>query len=158
MAGWARKPSALEQRIRALEKEARRVEEDIRLLSRALKRANGAIPWNRLKTREPPGAGGARAPGERLPGAAEEAEGASAVEERRSGGRAAPEARTASPETERREARQFVFDRRFASYFTSGSFMPGGPPQSEAVERNKLIFVLGLAAVVVFIVLKLLVF
>ncbi|MBN1270380.1 MAG: hypothetical protein JXB04_12385 [Kiritimatiellae bacterium] len=158
----ARKRSIIDQRLKELEKQSRFVDDDIRLLSRALKRSDQDIAWKRLKTvGQPPEV--VREPG-RAPEPEAEAEPGEELFHwrRRQRPAAGPPAAAPQPTTpslqSAAEKKRFEVDQQFANYFASGSFAPSGSAEEDrSVQRNKAIFMVVVVLVVTFIVLKLLI-
>jgi len=162
MGAAARKRTVLDQRLKELEKESRLVGNDIRLLSRALKRSDQDIAWKRLKTvEEPPIAVREQAPAPEADEAAGPREELFHWRTRQRAGMAAvvaPPRPRASADRAASDKKRFEVDQQFANYFASGSFAPSGAAgETRTVQRNKAVFMIVVVVVVAFIVLKLLI-
>lgn len=155
----ARKKSPLENRLRELEKEADIIRQDMKVLSRAMKKPDQLAALPRLKShriapppRQIPHVAPPAVPSPERPAAAPP-------------GDLFPESPVASPpprelptvgETASERPRSHMSrDERFRNYFGHGSFLPARPlKQERRVQRNKAIFVLVVVVVFGFIVYR----
>jgi hypothetical protein len=174
MALRAQKKSAIDRRLKELEKQAALVRGDIKTLSKAIRKPDSLEALPRLKSRDmeavpPPTrkdpvqmreamkAEQAPVEEESSPAQPEPAPDAGQAE----GGRTKriPPVLIPASEAEKEAAskhKTVMNDDRFANYFSSGSFLGGGGLRQEKnVQRNKAIFMVVIVVVVAFSVFRL---
>ncbi len=159
------KHSLVERRLKELEKEASLVKGDIKTLSKAIKKPDGSDVLSRLRSGRAPAAA-IPAPMRRDPAAGATVARPAAPHDDAPLAPPAPASmpeKLASllppmhpaPETELKN-KSVIKDERFASYFSSGSFMEARPLRQEKnVQRNKAIFMIVLVIIAAFTVFQL---
>jgi len=162
------KKARMQRRLKELRKESELVRDDIRTLSRMIRNRDQLDALPKLRSgkcevrpipppsRQDPVRGRMPAPVAEVPPPEPEE-----VSPREQAPRVPPRQRPVSEARPAQEVdagpkRALTGNERFASYFSSGSFL-GGPPlrQEKNVQRNKAVFMLVVVAIVFFIVFQL---
>lgn len=138
-AGHKDKESPFERKLKDIEREKRRVQEEIKALSRAVKKGQ---PMNPSSGTPPAEGGAATASHSHTPSAS--AGGGDALFEW-----GASEAGSGQRDKKKAPVRG---DERFANYFSTGGFKSPMPARKDrSVQRNKMIFMIIVGAILVFI-------
>lgn len=165
--GNQRKETAFERKLKDIEREKRRVQNEIKSLSRALKK--GELP--------PPASSAPRVPLRQRPAPVQERKPTASSSEKQAPQEASGElfawSKDKEPEQPRKEEqgkkplasplvaekkKPIHGDERFSNYFSAGGFhSPMPAPQNRSIQRNKAIFMIVLVIVVGYIIFTVLV-
>ncbi len=135
MGSLFRKKSVVDRKLEELQKESEKVRNTIKVLDRALKHSDsGALrEWGETAAPEPLAPKTSQASASMAPGIP-----------------------PSSPPTSPGGRRPTQMDHKFASYLTSGSFIPASPLREDrSVQKNKAIFMIVIVGVVAFVVYSL---